>query len=81
MGFSKFYIILLIFFLAFLINLPFGYARSKSKKYSVRWFLYIHIPIPLIIFFRIISHVEYKFVPLFVIASITGQIIGSKIEL
>lgn len=81
MEFNKIYIIIFIFFLAVLVNLPFGYARSKSKRYSLRWFLYIHIPIPLIVFIRIISHVEYKFIPVFVIASIIGQIIGSKIEL
>lgn len=81
MEFDKFYIVIFIFFLTFLINLPFGYARSKSKRYSLRWFLYIHIPIPFIVFVRIISHIEYKFIPLFIIASIIGQIIGSKIEI
>jgi len=79
--FNKYYVIFFIFIFALFINLPFGYARSKSKRFSLRWFLFIHIPIPIIILLRLISHIEYKFIPIFILASLIGQIIGSKIEL
>ncbi len=63
-----------------LINLPFGYFRRKTKKYSLKWFLCIHLPIPLIFLARISANLNYRYIPLFVIAAVTGQIIGGKIE-
>jgi hypothetical protein len=63
-----------------LLNLPFGYARSKAKKYSLRWFLFIHVPIPFIFVARTISHIEIKYLPIFAFAAITGQILGGKLE-
>ncbi len=61
--------------------MPFGYARSKSRKYSFRWFLYIHIPIPLIFMIRILSHIDYIYIPLFILAALSGQIIGGKFNI
>ena len=77
---SKFYIILILTAFTLLINLPFGYARAKQKKYSLRWFLYIHIPIPLIFIARVLSHIEYRYIPFFAVAAIAGQILGGKLE-
>jgi hypothetical protein len=77
---NKIYIILAIFAFTILLNLPFGYARTKTKKYSLRWFLYIHIPVPFIFIARIISHIDMKYIPIFVFAAITGQILGGKLE-
>jgi len=73
-----------IFFLCaftLLINLPFGHARAKAERYSLRWFLYIHIPIPLIFIARTIAHIEFKYIPIVVLAAIAGQIAGGKLEL
>jgi uncharacterized membrane protein len=63
------------------VNLPFGYFRQKTKKFSLKWFLYIHLPIPLIFLARISSHLSYKFIPIFVAAAVTGQLLGGKIEI
>lgn len=68
--------IIILILLAFMINLPFGYLRKKSKKYSLRWFLYIHIPVPIIVISRILFHIDYKFIPLFILAAISGQYLG-----
>lgn len=65
---------------AFLINLPFGKLRSKVKKYSWRWFAYIHLPIPFIALPRILLGISYYFIPLFLIASVAGQIAGARIK-
>jgi type III secretory pathway component EscU len=78
---NKFYIIIALFAFTFLINLPFGYARAKTKRYSFRWFLYIHVPIPLIFVARTISHIEIKYIPVFALAAIMGQVFGGKLEL
>jgi hypothetical protein len=72
--------ILLISLLAFILNLPAGYLRSRSTKYSLKWFAYIHMPIPLIIAARIFSQTEYIYIPIFVVAAFAGQLIGGKIE-
>jgi len=78
--YNKLYVILGLFAFTLLLNLPFGYARAKTKRYSLRWFLYIHIPIPLIFFARTISHLDIKYIPIFAVATITGQILGGKLE-
>ncbi len=77
----KFYIILALFAFTILLNLPFGYARTKTKRYSLRWFLCIHVPIPFIFIAKTFSHIEMKYIPIFVLAAITGQILGGKLEL
>lgn len=77
---NKFYSILLLFVLTLLINLPFGFARARAKRYSFRWFLYIHVPIPVIFFIRTLSHLEMKYIPVFAVAAVLGQVIGGKLE-
>ncbi len=77
---DKFYAIVLLFVFTLLINLPFGYARARAKKYSFRWFLYIHAPIPIIFIARTFSHIQFKYIPLFVVAAVIGQIVGGKLE-
>lgn len=77
---NKFYSILLLFVLTLLINLPFGFARARAKRYSLRWFLYIHVPIPVIFYIRTLSHLEMKYIPVFAVAAVLGQVIGGKLE-
>lgn len=77
---NKFYAVLILLGFTLLINLPFGYARAKTRRYSFRWFLYIHVPIPIIFIARTISHIEFKYIPLLALAAIIGQIVGGKLE-
>lgn len=70
-----------IFIFTCLINLPFGYLRGKSRRYSFKWFLYIHLPIPFVFLARMLWSIEYKYIPLFVVAAVVGQITGSKVKL
>ncbi|PIQ93083.1 MAG: hypothetical protein COY75_07085 [Nitrospirae bacterium CG_4_10_14_0_8_um_filter_41_23] len=78
--YNKLYIILALFAFTLLLNLPFGYARVKTKRYSLRWFLCIHVPIPFIFIARTISHIDIKYIPIFAFAAITGQLLGGKLE-
>ncbi len=78
---SKFAVVAGIVFFTVLINFPFGYLRNKTKKFSLKWFLCIHLPIPLIFLARISAHLSYRYIPLFVLAALAGQILGGKIEL
>lgn len=77
---SKVAVIVGLFSLTVMINLLFGHLRNRTKKFSLNWFLCIHLPIPLIFFARVSSHLGFQYVPIFVVAALTGQIIGGKIE-
>ena len=67
--------------LTFMLNMPFGYFRGKARRYSFKWFLYIHLPIPFIFAARVLSNLDFTYVPIFVLTAITGQVLGGKLEL
>ena len=77
---SKITIAVGIALLTLLINLPFGYMRKKARKFSLKWFLCIHLPIPLIFLARVSANLSFRYIPLFVCAALAGQILGGKIE-
>lgn len=77
---SKIFVTGLIFFLTVAINLPFGYFRKRAKRFSFKWFLYIHIPIPLILLARVLSHLDYRYIPIFLMAAVIGQFLGGRVE-
>lgn len=73
----------LLTLIIFVINLPFGYWRAGVKKFSLKWFLYIHLPIPIIVLLRIYSDIGFALYtyPLFVGAFFLGQFVGKKYAL
>lgn len=64
-----------------LLNIPFGYWRANVKRFSLEWIFAIHIPVPLIIAFRIFAELGWGLYtyPILISAFILGQFIGSKI--
>ena len=62
--------------IALILNLPFGYLRSTAKKFSLKWFLYIHLPIPFVVFMRIWLEISYKAIPVLFIGAMAGQLMG-----
>ena len=78
---NEYWAVMILFFFTVMLNLPFGYARTRSKRYSLRWFLYIHVPIPVILLIRVMSHIEIKYIPIFALGALIGQIIGGKLDL
>jgi len=78
---SKLYIVIGIFLFTFALNLFFGYFHGKQKKFSFMWFLYIHLPIPLVIFARMFTNLDYRYIPVFLLAAVVGQIFGSRMEI
>jgi len=65
---------------AFLVNLPLGFLRETSPKYSLRWFVYIHLSIPFIIVLRLREGFGWRIVPLTIACAVFGQIIGGRIR-
>ncbi len=53
--------------------------RARQNKFSFKWFLYIHLAIPVIAALRIFEGFGLWAVPFMVIAAIAGQILGGKI--
>ena len=66
--------------IVFIINIPFGHVRSKSTKFSRRWMMAIHVPIPFVFLLRIASGLNWTVIPLVVLSDIAGQIIGGKLR-
>ena len=78
---SRWFIVILISVLTFGLNVVFGYFRGKQKKFSFKWFLYIHLPIPFVAFARIFSNLSWHYIPLFLVAAVIGQIFGARMEI
>jgi hypothetical protein len=76
-----FMLLLLAACIDFLINIPFGYWRANVKRFSLQWFLSIHLPIPLIILVRVYTGIGFEFItyPIMIIAFFLGQLAGLKI--
>jgi len=66
----------------FILNLPFGIWRARTKKFSLKWFLSVHVPIPFVIGIRFLFDLGFKWwtYPFLVGAFFTGQFIGGKIK-
>jgi hypothetical protein len=62
----------------FLINIPFGYWRSQEPARSRRWFLAIHLPVPLVVALRVLSGLGFQFASIPVVAGafFLGQYVG-----
>ena len=69
--------ILLVFGLILLINIPFGYWRANSRRFSWQWILGVHVPVPIAIGLRVLLFGwMWLLVPVFVAAYSLGQLIG-----
>jgi len=73
--------IALISMLAFAVlsNIPLGYLRQGAPKYSVRWFVLIHLSVPFIIGLRIANNIHWHVIPTSIALAVAGQMIGSRL--
>lgn len=71
--------LLLASLVTYLINLPFGYWRAGQRKLSFKWFLFIHLPVPLVIAIRYLFGLGFEWItyPFLVAAFFTGQATGA----
>lgn len=61
-------------------NLPLGYLRETSRKFSLRWFVLIHLSVPFIIALRIMLDLPWHVIPLTLTCAIAGQLIGARLK-
>ena len=65
---------------ALLMNLPLGYYRQGTRKYSFLWFVLIHASIPFLILFRIGMGISYWYIPFSLGFAVLGQVAGGRIR-
>ena len=67
--------------LIFLLNLPFGYWRAGTRKFSLRWFLAIHVPVVLVVGLRLWLQVPWSpgYLALSLLAFFGGQLVGARV--
>lgn len=63
----------------FIITLPFGAWRIRCRRYTIHWWLAIHLVIPVIMLMRKWGGFSYIYIPLFVASTILGHFIGGRI--
>jgi len=63
-----------------LFNIPFGYWREGTRKFSKGWFLAVHLPVPFIVAARLWFGASWHWIPLFLLSFFLGQWIGAKIR-
>lgn len=59
-------------------NLPLGYLRETSRKFSARWFILIHLSIPFIIVLRLMLGFGWSVIPFTLACAVAGQILGAR---
>lgn len=69
-----------LFAIAFLVNLPLGYLRESSRRYSLRWFVYIHLSIPFILTVRLTYGFDWRAIPFTILCAVAGQVLGGRIR-
>jgi predicted cation transporter len=69
-------ILLGITVIALILNLPFGYLRSKSRKFSLKWLFYIHVPVPFVFLLRSFAGLDYRVIPVILTGAVLGQLLG-----
>jgi phosphatidylserine synthase len=71
--------LLLALIFTFILNIPFGYWRGRTRKFSLNWMLAIHLPVPIIFLVRVWVGAPLFLIPIFVLAFFLGQLSGSRI--
>ena len=66
----------------FALNIPFGYWRETTRRFSPSWFLAIHMPIPLAVALRTLAGLGWQIGALSVLAVAfsLGQLLGGKLH-
>ena len=65
---------------ALMVNIPLGYAREGFRKFSIGWFVCIHLSVPLIAYLRLSNHVSAWGTPAVIACAVLGQIVGGKVR-
>ena len=75
-------ILLAVVTAVFLFNIPFGYWREATRRFSLAWALAIHLPVPFVIALRHFSGLGWELYtyPFLVGAFFLGQYAGVQLQ-
>jgi len=67
--------------IVYVINIPFGYWRKSVRRFSLYWFLAIHIPVIISILLRYLWNIDFKweYLILFIFMFFAGQFTGKQV--
>ena len=68
--------LLLISLIVLIINIPFGYWRANVKRFSLQWYLAIHIPVIIVIGLRLTAHLGIAWTSY--VALVTAYFLGQQ---
>jgi hypothetical protein len=65
-----------------LLNIPFGFWRDGTKRFSLPWFLAVHLPVPMVVALRILSALGWRLItfPVLIGSFFLGQFLGGKVH-
>ena len=61
-------------------NLPLGYLRETSRKFSLHWFILVHLSIPFIVILRGMLGFDWHIIPFTLICAVAGQFAGGRLR-
>lgn len=73
-------LLMVLLIITFVITLPFGVWRVRCRKFTIQWWLAIHLVIPFIFLMRRWGGFSYWYIPLFLASTVLGQIVGGRIS-
>ena len=64
------------------LNIPFGYWRAGTHKFSRQWIMAVHLPVPAVIAMRILSGLGWQLIsfPVLIGAFVLGQYSGGRLQ-
>lgn len=64
------------------LNIPFGFWRHGTRRFTLPWFLAVHLPVPVVITLRVLSSLGWRFTtfPVLIASFFFGQFLGGKLH-
>jgi len=64
------------------VNVPFGYWRARTRRFSLPWFAAVHVPVPLVVVIRLLLGVGWRLstLPVLAAAFLAGQLLGGLLR-
>jgi hypothetical protein len=64
------------------LNIPFGFWRHGTTRFTLPWFLAVHLPVPMVIILRVLSTLGFRLTtfPVLIASFFLGQFLGGKLH-
>lgn len=65
---------------SFALNVPLGYWRASVPKFSLRWFLAVHLSIPVVLVLRLAAGLGPIYITETLASAVLGQLLGGRLR-